>query len=466
MNKIELVKMAFINLFRRKLRSFLAILGVLIGTSSIVIMVSIGLAISDNFEKQMTNNENLHIVQVHGISGNASTQNNPALSNMKMDDKAVKYIKKIPSVTAATGSKSIYINVIIDGKYIGEVNIQGVDPVEYEKFGYKLEDGRNFKNNDEFAIIFGKGAAYSMRNVKTGEYLEFDENGNININLISNKIELTSDRDYKREKIKQYDKRFGYGGYGGFTQDDSDKVSYEVFKGKSIGVLASENNSYSSYMDMASLEKILKSNSKAEKNSSGFNQNNSQTYDMIMIYVEDINKVEEVCKELKNAGFYYYSVIDMIRETQKSFFMVQATLGGIGAISLLVAAIGITNTMIMSIYERTREIGIMKVLGARLRDIKNMFLYEAAFIGLVGGVLGSIFSGLVSFALNKLFSGFAGGMFGMGYGSEDFAPRLSYIPLWLIVSAILFSTVIGVIAGFLPARRAMKMSALSSLRNE
>ncbi len=72
--------------------------------------------------------------------------------------------------------------------------------------------------------------------------------------------------------------------------------------------------------------------------------------------------------------------------------IIQAVLGGIGAISLLVAAIGITNTMVMSIYERTKEIGVMKVIGASLRDIKRLFLFESALIGLLGGILGIIFS--------------------------------------------------------------------------
>ena len=87
---------------------------------------------------------------------------------------------------------------------------------------------------------------------------------------------------------------------------------------------------------------------------------------------------------------------------QKQFAMIQAVLGGIGAVSLLVAAIGIANTMMMSIYERTKEIGVIKVLGCSLKNIRQMFLLEAGFIGLIGGVIGNILSLMMSFVVNKV----------------------------------------------------------------
>lgn len=467
MNKIELIKMAFTNLFRRKVRSFLAILGVLIGTTSIVIMISIGLAITDNFEKQMAGNENLHKIKVHAINQGGPNASSPGKKTFKMDDNAVKYIKTIPGVSAVSGSMYLNLNMILDNKYAFDLDLNAIDANEFEKFGIKINEGRGFKPNDEFKILLGKNIIYGMRDIKTGMWMDIDEKGelkNKNINLLSNKVELTSDRNYKKDKIKKIEQ--SYGGYDPSYGNNSDAPKYEIFKAETIGILASENNSYTSYIDLKSAQKIKESNMKAEKNSSGSTMKNENTYDSIIVYVDDINMVEDICNVLKDSGFYYYSIIDMIREMQKSFFIVQATLGGIGAISLLVAAIGITNTMIMSIYERTREIGIMKVLGARLSDIKNMFLYEAAFIGLIGGVVGSIISILISLGLNKILAEFATDFFGTGYGEQGFTAKLSYIPPWLIISAIAFSTIIGIIAGFFPARRAMKMSALSSLRNE
>lgn len=145
--------------------------------------------------------------------------------------------------------------------------------------------------------------------------------------------------------------------------------------------------------------------------------------------------------------------------------MIQAVLGGIGAMSLLVAALGITNTMVMSIYERTREIGVMKVLGCLLTDIRKLFLWEAGIIGFTGGVVGLLLSILASFLLNR-FGGDLGGLLGGGYAPDGTRLPISVIPVWLAVSSVGFATLVGLLSGFYPANRAMKLSALEAIRNE
>ena len=137
--------------------------------------------------------------------------------------------------------------------------------------------------------------------------------------------------------------------------------------------------------------------------------------------------------------------------------MVQAVLGGIGAVSLLVAAIGIANTMMMSIYERTKEIGVMKVIGCSLKNIRQMFLLEAAFIGFVGGVIGNILSFLMSFVINFLTGN------GSAVGLDG---NISYIPLWLVLVSLAFAVLVGMTAGYFPALRAMRLSPLAAIRNE
>ncbi|HRU42224.1 MAG TPA: FtsX-like permease family protein, partial [Candidatus Diapherotrites archaeon] len=155
------------------------------------------------------------------------------------------------------------------------------------------------------------------------------------------------------------------------------------------------------------------------------------------------------------------SLTDILESMQKTTASIRIVLGAIGAVSLLVASIGITNTMVMSIYERTREIGIMKVIGSSLGDIKRMFLFEAAMIGLLGGIIGLLLSYGVSYGLNT--AGFALlGFFGPAGGGS----KPSIIPLWLSVSSMLFTTIIGLVSGFYPARRAMNLSALEAIRKE
>ena len=142
-------------------------------------------------------------------------------------------------------------------------------------------------------------------------------------------------------------------------------------------------------------------------------------------------------------------------------------LGGIGAVSLLVAAIGITNTMVMSVTERTREIGIMKALGCYVRDIRMMFLGEAGAIGFLGGVIGCMFSGIISLGINLLIlGGFSWEHVKQAIVGGDGVTRLSVIPPWLFIFAILFSMAIGLISGFGPSNKAVSIPALDAIKNE
>jgi ABC-type lipoprotein release transport system permease subunit len=130
--------------------------------------------------------------------------------------------------------------------------------------------------------------------------------------------------------------------------------------------------------------------------------------------------------------------------------------------------------MIMSVYERTREIGVMKVLGCLVGNIRSIFLMEAGFIGFFGGVAGIALSYLLSFVLNFFGGALAegGGRFGMfggfgmygGMGEE--AARVSIIPLWLVLLGMAFATGIGLVAGFYPANRAVRISALEAIKQE
>jgi len=150
----------------------------------------------------------------------------------------------------------------------------------------------------------------------------------------------------------------------------------------------------------------------------------------------------------------------MVEQAQEQTRMLRAVLGAIGAVALLVAAIGIMNTMMMSIYERTREIGIIKVLGCRMGNIVTMFLMEALLIGFFGGLFGLGLSYGAS-ALINLWMARGGGM-GMGMG----LPFQSVIPLYLAAGGVLFSMVVALISGLYPALRAMRLSALAAIRNE
>jgi ABC-type antimicrobial peptide transport system permease subunit len=162
-------------------------------------------------------------------------------------------------------------------------------------------------------------------------------------------------------------------------------------------------------------------------------------------------------------GFQTNSLNDALETMQQQARMIQAILGGIGAISLLVAALGITNTMIMSIYERTKEIGVMKVIGASIADIKKLFLLEAALIGLIGGVFGLLLSLVISYLLNHVRFSFFTVINEMFSGTDL---TISLITPWLCGMALIFAAFIGLVSGYFPARRAMRLSALAAIRAE
>lgn len=186
---------------------------------------------------------------------------------------------------------------------------------------------------------------------------------------------------------------------------------------------------------------------------------NYYVYDNAYVYVDDMNNVMEVQAAVTDMGYEAHSSMQWLEQAQEQMDMIQAVLGGIGAVSLFVAAIGIANTMMMSIYERTREIGVLKVLGCALGDIRSMFLIEAGFIGLMGGAAGLLLSYGVSSLINKFLGS---GLMGMGGGGGD----ISRIPMWLSAAAVGFAIVIGMLAGLFPALRAMKLSPLAAIRNE
>ena len=215
-------------------------------------------------------------------------------------------------------------------------------------------------------------------------------------------------------------------------------------------------NSYTTVMPLEDVEKIASERAKHQKSmgDTGRNNNRTGTYEQAMVKAYDMNQVERIQNEIKAMGFETYSLVDYLKQAQETSKMLQLVLGAIGAISLFVAAIGIANTMVMSIYERTREIGVMKVIGATVNDIRRLFLTEAAVIGLMGGIVGVIISGIVSKIVNVV-------GFNMGQ-----ATNMSVIPCWLGFLGIVFAALVGVMAGFFPAVRATKLSALAAIKTE
>ena len=463
MNKKDIIRLAFKNFMRRKTRSILTILGVLIGTAAIVVMLSLGIGMNESFRRQLSSMGSLNVIDVNpwyfvedGKGGGYSGQN-------VLDDKAVAKIAAIEGVEAVTPFLQTGLK-LVSGKYTMYANIMGVDPTALEAFGYKTAKGRLLTEEDSTALLFGSNTPYDFYNPRAsnnmygGGYVYFggsmgdgQERPEPDVDVLNDKLEMTFDMSYGERRP---------GGMGGSEGGNKKPKLYKV---KGIGILeeSQDERAYSIFMNIEYLRKIMKENERSQGTKSFGSQ--QEGYQQVKVKVKDINDVQKVQEQIKQMGYGAYSLTDVLKSMQETSATMQAVLGGIGAISLFVAAIGITNTMVMSIYERAREIGVMKVLGCMLGDIRNLFLIEAAIIGFFGGLLGLGFSYGASALLNR----FAGGLFGGGYyygGGEN--SIVSLIPLWLSLLALGFATLVGIISGFMPARRAMKLSALEAIKTE
>jgi ABC-type antimicrobial peptide transport system permease subunit len=431
----------------------LAVTGVVIGVCAIISMLSIGFGMQTGFRDMIESWGNLHMITVYRSGGDGGMWAQPETGGgnskqIKLDDKAISQIEKIPGVGGASPREEAYLTFGI-GKYIGRSSVVGIRPDILEKFNYGVQSGRLLQDGDKYAIVFGNQVPSTFYNPKKTWGSSW-AGGAAPVDVVTDKIVVTADWSYGMPASSYED-----------PSANNDKIVYKQYSFKGVGVLEESDNydlAYACYAPIDVVKKIIEEQAASERT----RYDKSAGYSQAMVYVDNIDNVKRISDAIREMGLQTSSMNDLLENMQKQAAMIQAVLGGIGAISLLVAALGITNTMIMSIYERTKEIGVMKVIGANLPDIKKLFLVEAALIGFVGGMAGIFLSYLVSLLLNTALLPVFVGL--LGLGSE--VSRISIIPLWLPLAGLGFSTVIGVLSGYSPARRAMNLSALESLRNE
>lgn len=186
----------------------------------------------------------------------------------------------------------------------------------------------------------------------------------------------------------------------------------------------------------------------------------NEGYDSAVVRVEDPVALTEVRKRITDLGFGSFSIVDQLEQMRTVFLILDSVLALLGGISLLVASFGIANTMIMSILERTREIGIMKAIGAEDREIKLIFFVEAAVIGVTGGVVGTLLAWGLDGIANRLAYRFILQPQGASY--VDFFS----LPPYLSIGAILFALLISILAALYPASRAARIDPVKALRHD
>lgn len=457
----DLLIMSMNNLRRRKLRTVLTVLGVIIGTAAIVVMVSLGIGLNEMTMEQIASWGSLTTIEVYSQSSGGgmqmmgaamSSQNSESEPNY-ITDKVIDNFKRIPHVTGV--SPVLNMNVVMrQGAYISTyVQLKGVSQSYLEQL--ELAEGR-LPQPGELGLVFGNGVIRDFTNAKTGKgYWDTGEMPDVD--------------PMGKPMFVIFDMDAYYQSQGSGSSSDGTPVKPpKKYMIETTGMLAGGENGYSNYSwyvftDIDGLKAQLKKVFKKGTPIPGQPTNkkgkplNELVYNSAEIFVDDMENVTQVQEQLAAMGYQVNSQMDFLESSRQQSNMVQAVLGGIGAVSLFVAAIGIANTMMMSIYERTKEIGVMKVLGCDMGNIRNMFLIESGFIGFMGGVIGIVLSYGISGIINKFVS---------LEETNGLVGNLSRIPPWLSISAIGFAIFVGMAAGFMPAMRAMKLSPLAAIRND
>lgn len=183
-------------------------------------------------------------------------------------------------------------------------------------------------------------------------------------------------------------------------------------------------------------------------------------YDSVSIRTEDVGRANDLSAQLRRDGFMVQSVEAFVTVANRVLNVVTLMFLLVGSIALLVATIGIANTMVMAIYERTREIGILKAMGASRGEIRQMFMLEAGFIGMIGGVVGLGIGWMLGLGLNQAIEVYSRSR------EQPFEGEFFSVTPWLALGSIGFATLIGLLAGWYPARRAAKLDPLQALRHE
>jgi putative ABC transport system permease protein len=183
-------------------------------------------------------------------------------------------------------------------------------------------------------------------------------------------------------------------------------------------------------------------------------------YDQLIVQATDLQAIPAITVAIEELDLNVQSLEAILDIANQVLALLQVLLGSVGALALLVAALGVANTMMMAIYERTREIGVLKALGASAAEIRRLFTLEAGMIGLIGGFLGLIAGALLGRLVDWIAHRYliSEGLTGVG--------PLSIVPWWLALGALLFALLIGILAGLYPAARAARLDPVIALRHE
>ncbi|MEK9156472.1 MAG: ABC transporter permease [Patescibacteria group bacterium] len=476
MRFLDYAKLAFRNLTRRKLRTFLTVSAVVIGAIAVTTLISIGQNVSLSFTDMINNMGILNMVTVSPDQdseggGMLNTGGGDTTGGKKIDDATIATVKKMNHVVDATPTVNLWFESmeLKEGSKKIRSNIMAIDS-DSKAFPLDVIAGRPMMKGDMGKIVIGNG------NLRALGYADKPAE------IVGKKILLNT--------------KGWYSGWGADVpkppQDRDDSWWKEQEKRKQqieievVGVAASSGDDWQDY---TSLEWARAVQSRREwqdnkekreaweeaQRSRSYNGEYSQSkmpdfmelvttdemakagYGAIIIKADDSKNTEVIAAEVKKLGYGASTAKEMIDEILRLIKILTNILAAIGGVSLIVAAIGIINTMAMAIFERRKEIGVMRACGATRATVRRLFTFESALIGFLGGALG-----LAAAYGAALVGDWAAGKF----GSLASVPikTFVYFPYWLAFGVIGFTTIIGLLAGLYPALKAAKLSPVEALR--
>jgi putative ABC transport system permease protein len=437
MNTRDLLRLVWGNLRRMKARVAMTATGVVIGTAAVVVLVSLAAGLQHSITEDLGSIAELTQITVISRSfigpfGGATSGR--ADEEAVLNDRTLAEFRDLPGVVAVTPREPLMGNSMLRlNRLVGSAQVVGLDPTQVGRLEFPIKSGT--ERIGRWQTLIGARVAEGFYDPQAQRPVQEPPD------LQGQGLQLILSR----------------------TGSDGRPVE-RIVRLRVTGVL-DESGGQDDHTLFLALNDIVELNAWL----TGQRPNPGRDgYNRVLVKVATPEQVQAVEREIVGQGFYAYSARSTLQEINTVFLVIQGVFGGIGAIALIVAAFGIANTMTMAIYERTREIGLMKAVGATNRDVMSIFLAEAGGIGLLGGIGGV----LLGVGLGMLIDLIAGTYLAAlavqqgGAAASEVSISLIHTPLWLPLFAAAFAALVGVASGIYPAMRAAALSPVAALKYE